>query len=720
MLLDRLVNDYSVVVDSFEVELDNSCHFTNIETAYEGGLVWKNPQQIVYSPIFGEELESEDPLVRDISVWEITKTIAFILNDVSIHIWVGLREVVTHIYANIEIYPAYCNLDPPNCASNKASISEQTVEIFNLPKTNPTLNIPMHVHKPVTATAYNKYPVIILIPSRLIAGQSFDAVNTLTGIPDAQRFTSNGFITVHFDVEGRGALSTKIEDFNGYNHQLSLKLVIEKILTLPYVDITNIGILSFGFGNVMALGALARYDLPIKYLIDFEGAVNKDDISGCDGTYGIFNHDCEDTEWWLEREALNFIGDIKCRYLRVQYETNKLSFYDSVMALVNGAVDGESEWVRINSKENKENKHYLLHEYPLWLDERNYSFLIDINYMCEMAYMPSLYIEDPAVLVTDDDTIICDTFDKLAITERLCSSKNHRRDSMLRTFIDAVMFRGFADEWGNCPFMGDLAYLCQRRGYDVNIKTYHQDTRNRIKANINTMLLNTEKRLNTNVVSLNFDDEYQQLDGSFRKLKKYRTNIAVFKPLKYQLRMSPPLSTIINTPVTQDTKLISIYRARFTYNFLEFPVIREQRTESLNFIFSYSRNHISPPADITVSIVPENSISGTQFPLLDMQMFLHLSYKLPLCLYVYPSTATHVALLLDDINIDYPIGTFGWAMKQRIQFIFPNPTANTGYYNYFMVFKMRIPTVFGESVFGDDFGFTEYVERFPLQINVFT
>lgn len=447
---DRLINDFSRIEDSYLLEFDNSCHYVNISAAFEGGVVWSNPNQIVYSPIFGTNLE--DPETRDISRWVDTKTIVFISHNVSTEIWAPYMEVVVKPFY-ILIASAYCNLDQPNCELN---------QVF-------------------TATSFEALPAAIGIVGNVITCSIYD------------------------DVHGR---------------------------------------------------------------------------------------------------------------------------------------------------------------------------------------------------------------------DRYCKTPDLKKISKVHTFIDAIRLRGYSDDMGECPFTGDLAYLCDRRGMDANIETLHGDTRNRVRLNINTTLLNTSFRVGTSVILSHFDDEFTQLDGSVRKFKKYNTNIIVFRPLTCQIRLAPSLSTVKSSPINDSTELIKIWRPGFTYYILEIPINPTGYTETLNFSIAYAIDRIAPPADISLYVIPTTQNDAAKLPLLRMQLYLYKDYKLPLCLYNVNSPDNYAIVNINEGNKEYPVGTYGWAMKQRIKFVFNNHAPN-GIYKYTIKFRVKIPSLFGESVFGDYFGFTEYIQTIPLQINVY-
>jgi len=118
----------------------------------------------------------------------------------------------------------------------------------------------------------------------------------------------NGFAIVVFDPDGRGR-SEGVDDDNGHLQQDGLAAVIEYAATLPEVDGSRIGLVSYSYGVPMAAGALARYpNLPVLFFIDWEGPANRNDTGGYDEdhTGHLQGHPCDDENYWRQREASRF------------------------------------------------------------------------------------------------------------------------------------------------------------------------------------------------------------------------------------------------------------------------------------------------------------------------------------------------------------------------------------------------------------------------------
>ncbi len=180
--------------------------------------------------------------------------------------------------------------------------------------TNPTSNVKLfvRVYSPVRSALS---PALVLVPGG--KGDSNDFQN------DPNQLVSAGFVVVTFDPDGRGQ-SAGTEDNNGSIHQDGLVAVIRFAATLVNVDKNKIAVATYSYGITMGSGALSRYpDVPVKFLIDWEGPANRNDTGGCttpksghlQGVYA-----CTDEAAWSQREASTFIGKLKIPYQRIQSE----------------------------------------------------------------------------------------------------------------------------------------------------------------------------------------------------------------------------------------------------------------------------------------------------------------------------------------------------------------------------------------------------------------
>lgn len=109
----------------------------------------------------------------------------------------------------------------------------------------------------------------------------------------------------------------------------------------------------FAVGITMGAGALARHpDLPVAFLLDWEGPANRNDIGGCDSSgMGHLQQvaSCSDETFWAQREASTFIGQIRVPYQRIQSAQDHVQPDNThAILMVNNAVNGGVPWVRLN------------------------------------------------------------------------------------------------------------------------------------------------------------------------------------------------------------------------------------------------------------------------------------------------------------------------------------------------------------------------------------
>ncbi len=209
--------------------------------------------------------------------------------------------------------------------------------------TNPTTNAKLYVQVFAPQDTSKKYPALVLVPGGIGDGKAFT--------DDAMRMAGAGIIAITFDPDGRGR-STGQEDYDGHKQQDGLAAVVRFVATLPNVDAQKIGIATYSYGITMGSGALARHpDLPVKFLIDWEGPADRNYTSGCSaGNRGrILWQPCSDDAWWSEREAVNFIGQIRVPYQRIQSEKDHVQPNNAhAVEMINAAIKGGVPWVRLN------------------------------------------------------------------------------------------------------------------------------------------------------------------------------------------------------------------------------------------------------------------------------------------------------------------------------------------------------------------------------------
>lgn len=200
-----------------------------------------------------------------------------------------------------------------------------------------------HIHTPVIP---GKYPGIIFVPGGFATGTDYDR----GGEVSARDVASMGFTVLNYDPSGRGR-SKGEEDNWGPAHQKELAMVIDFFSKLPYALRDNIGILSFSIGIVIASGALARFSVPkVSYLFDWEGPSNRFNATKNDTYEPVADFPTSDSEFWEEREAAKFIGNIECGYFRYQAEKDHVQgdYKGHAIEMLNRATEGKAAWTKCN------------------------------------------------------------------------------------------------------------------------------------------------------------------------------------------------------------------------------------------------------------------------------------------------------------------------------------------------------------------------------------
>ncbi len=181
------------------------------------------------------------------------------------------------------------------------------------------------------------FPAVVLVPGGINPGRLL----ALGG--DAQLLAESGMVVVTFNAEGRADSSPEdiasegSEDFNGFRQQDSLCALVEYTMNLPYVIAENVGLSTQSYGITMGAGCAGRHpEISIKYIVDGEGPPYSfvtchgprflaGDMQKYNTVREIFERQAtwqdasqENLDWWYEREAINFIGDFRGDYLRLQ------------------------------------------------------------------------------------------------------------------------------------------------------------------------------------------------------------------------------------------------------------------------------------------------------------------------------------------------------------------------------------------------------------------
>lgn len=255
------------------------------------------------------------------------------------------------------------------------------------------------------------FAAVVMIPGGIGPGR-LDA----QGI-EAKMLAESGMVVVCFNAEGRVSnrpediASEGTEDFNGFRHQDGLAQVLQYVIGLDYVIPDNVGLSTKSYGITMAAGCAGRHpEIPIKYIVDGEGPSNSfvtahepwalytppshprhnryEQVHELFGHYSIYRDPSpENQAFWAEREADEFIGEFRGRYLRLQAEWDHAQppsgpaeipmFHQPPMwwqckhatDMVNAAVTGGVPWVRVNLAEqgNLINASYDAENQPVYL-----------------------------------------------------------------------------------------------------------------------------------------------------------------------------------------------------------------------------------------------------------------------------------------------------------------------------------------------------------------
>jgi dipeptidyl aminopeptidase/acylaminoacyl peptidase len=207
------------------------------------------------------------------------------------------------------------------------------------------------LHRPHDSSPSKKYPGLVLIPGGI---QPLGAWHAREMKSNAWEFVNAGLVAIAFDARGRG-LSGGSEDFNGKVQQDDLAEIIEWLNARPEVEPGGVGVATSSWGITLGAGTLGRHpDLPALFLVDLEGASDRFVMTQWDDPKWVkimHGHGSWDDEFWKDREAIKYMGDIACAYFRIQsnYDHALDRFYvDHAINMVNAAVNGKSPYVQLN------------------------------------------------------------------------------------------------------------------------------------------------------------------------------------------------------------------------------------------------------------------------------------------------------------------------------------------------------------------------------------
>lgn len=276
------------------------------------------------------------------------------------------------------------------------------------------------------------FPAVILVPGGVNPGR------TEANGPEGVALAEAGMVVVTYNSAGRvserpgDVLSGGDPDFNGFQDQDDLCEIVQHTMDLDYVIAENVGLKTQSYGIAMGAGCAGRYadTIAIKYLVDGEGPPNSfvachepyalvpahEDSDKYELVYGILdNHysTARDTsqsnlDWWAEREAIEFIGEFRGRYLRLQAQwdhaqppknEDEMDMFDlpgqdwwhnkHTTDVVNAAIEGGVPWVRVNlpQQNNDVNATYDYDNRPTFLPGELADQLWAVRAIIEMARM---------------------------------------------------------------------------------------------------------------------------------------------------------------------------------------------------------------------------------------------------------------------------------------------------------------------------------------------
>ncbi len=202
------------------------------------------------------------------------------------------------------------------------------------------------VHRPQASGAW---PGILLCPGTNDPGSVFEGWSQPV---NAAEVASMGFVVLHFDPAGRGG-SWGEEDYGGLEHQDNVRVALRHLAGLDQVDPDRLGVVAISLGIAMACGGLAHLgkEPAVQWLIDWEGPSDREII--CAGgriMVPALGHSLKDEVYWRPREAVRWVGELPCGYLRIQSMRDHAQPGEVRHAarMIQAASSGRLSWFRLN------------------------------------------------------------------------------------------------------------------------------------------------------------------------------------------------------------------------------------------------------------------------------------------------------------------------------------------------------------------------------------
>lgn len=206
----------------------------------------------------------------------------------------------------------------------------------------------------------DRLPGVVISPA---IHQGVDSLLGSTAVVNAMEIAALGYVVLVHDPAGRGE-SWGEEDFGGPEQQDD---VAQAVAALAADRTCNgrVGVLSLSLGLVAAAGALAHRDLPVTWLVDWEGPCDRETITA-GGTMLVpaAGHTLDDESWWQPRDATQAVASLRCGYVRLQAfpdhaQPNELRHARRMMA---AAASGGLPWFQLNDHPRGDRP-----ERPTWL-----------------------------------------------------------------------------------------------------------------------------------------------------------------------------------------------------------------------------------------------------------------------------------------------------------------------------------------------------------------
>ncbi|MBT3297585.1 hypothetical protein HN385_01540 [archaeon] len=252
--------------------------------------------------------------------------------------------------------------DEPTWEVDYIFVQEEVVKDIILKQdyliTNPSSDVELDMTIYYPNTNQTSYPAIISLAGGL--GEKH-------GLSTVTPFLNKGIAFIAVSLDGRGESGGE-EDFNGYIGQDGLYETYRLAKSLEKIDENNIGAVSFSYGVAGISGMLARYQVPLKYYIEWEGPINRNAVTkGCDLSSGAVPdvwEECSNDTFWFEREAERFIPYFNVSHFLIMQGEEDHAGGDGENSLnANNLAIQYLDWVRVNDADEI-NQEYTLETIP--------------------------------------------------------------------------------------------------------------------------------------------------------------------------------------------------------------------------------------------------------------------------------------------------------------------------------------------------------------------